>query len=145
MSSQTSAAPASLRPAVDAVLTYQLKSESFGLNYERATLGGSGFYFGALSDVVAANLTREFGKNVAIGLQGSYSRNAGIAGNGATTSIFGGAQLNRRFGQQSMVFLSYTAMNQSSSSSLPSNTLNGPLHVISFGIGFSSREKRLRR
>ena len=40
-------------------------------------------------------------------------------------------------------FANYTAMDQSTSYALPANALTSLQQVISFGIGYSPREKRL--
>ena len=71
-----------------------------------------------------------------------------------TDSIFGGVQATRRLGKNFNLFANYTAIDQSSSltssvqnTSLNSNTniLNGMEQMISFGIGYSPKEKRFKQ
>jgi hypothetical protein len=63
--------------------------------------------------------------------------------NGVINAKYGGAQATRKLGRYLTVFASYSAIDQSSSSSLPINVLNQLEQVIGFGIGYSPRETRL--
>ncbi len=115
------------------------------LSYFRGTNGGGGYLFGSESDAVRANFSRDFGRTLTIGFDGSYMRTSGLLNNGVTIAKFGGAQATRRLGRYLTVFANYTATAQSSSSVLPANTLSGLMQVVAFGIGYSSRETHLRQ
>jgi hypothetical protein len=75
---------------------------------------------------------------------GSYMRTAGLNHNGVTNGKYAGAQASRRLGKDFNVFANYTAMAQSSSSTLSTNALSGLTQVIGFGIGYSPRGIHLR-
>jgi hypothetical protein len=100
---------------------------------------------GGESDTVSANFSREFGKKLNVGIEGSYRRTAGLINNGVTNSKYGGVQASRRIGRYLSAYANYTAMDQSSSSALPANALSQLIHVVGFGIEYSPRETRLRR
>jgi hypothetical protein len=117
---------------------------SAGVNYNRGSNGGSGYLIGAETDSVAANFSRDFNKNLNIGVTGSYMRTAGLANNGVTNGRFGGVQASRRIGRYLNVYANYTAIDQSTSSTLNNNALSGLMQVVGFGIGYSPKEKHLR-
>jgi hypothetical protein len=142
-SSGSALVPSALRAAVRATLTYNLRSVSANLNYNRATQGGAGYYIGAESDTITSTLSWELSRNLTIGVHGSYMRMAGLRNNGVTSSKFAGLQITRRLGPRFSVFANYTAMDQATSSGLPANTLSGLLQMASVGIGYSSREKHI--
>jgi hypothetical protein len=73
-----------------------------------------------------------------------------------TDARYGGVQATRKLGRYFNIFASYAAIDQSSNlqtqisaqnqqSSYNTNILNGINQVISFGIGYSPREKRLKK
>jgi hypothetical protein len=142
----------------NASVIYQYHFVSAGLTYSRGVIGGSGFLLGAESDDVSANYSQDFGKNLTIGLSASYMRTsglqnspagqpnsaAGLQANQVIDGEFGGVQVTRRLGRYLTLFAGYTATDQSSNSALPSNVLGQMLQGISFGIGYSPRETRLR-
>ena len=138
------AMPSSIGAGVNAAVNYKFRFVSAGLKYTRGTNGGSGYLFGSESDSVSANFTRQFGRDLNVGIEGSYRRTAGLQNNGVTSGRYGGAQFNRRIGRYLSVFANYTAMDQSSSSDLPANVLNRLMHVAGFGIEYSSRETHLK-
>ena len=139
-SSSGAVVPSVLRASVRASLTYQLRSVSADATYNRSTNGGSGYLLGAKRDVAAADLSREFGRNLTFGITGSYMRTASLRNNGTTSSKYGGVQITRKIGPQISLFANYTAMDQSTSSALPRNTLHGLLQIASVGISYGSRE-----
>ena len=143
-SSNSTAIPSSIGIAAEAALNYQLRVVSAGLNYSRGTTGGSGYYFGAESDSVSARFSRQFGRDLHVGIEGGYRRTAGLQNNGVTSGRYGGAQVNRRFGKFINVFANYTAMDQSSSSALPTVALGQLMHVVGLGIEYSPRETHLK-
>jgi hypothetical protein len=79
------------------------------------------------------------------GLEGSYNRTSGLMNNGVTNAKYGGAEATRRLGRYFTVFANYTAIDQSSSSPLPTNVLTHLWQVIGFGVGYSPRKTRLIR
>ena len=99
--------------------------------------------FRAESDNVNANLSKSFGKKLSIGIEGSYRRLSGLANNGVTTGKVAGGEINRHLGRYIELFANYTATDQTSSSALPGNTLNGLLQVVGFGISYTPRESHL--
>ena len=128
----------------NAAINYQFRFVSAGLSYNRGTTGGSGYLLGAETDAVRANLSKEFGRTLTVGFEGSYQRNGGLVKSGGIGSKYAGAQVTRLFGRHFTAFADYTIMLQSSSSSLPANVLKGRMQMINFGIGYSPREMHLR-
>lgn len=142
--SNGTAIPSSVGVAVDAAVNYEFRFVSAGLNYDRGINGGSGYLFGSESDSVSANLSRQFGRDMHVGIEGSYRRTAGLQNNGVTSGKYGGVQANRRIGRYLSVFANYSAMDQSSSSALPANVLGHLMHVVGFGIEYSPKETNLK-
>ena len=144
-SSDSSIEPSSTNVAASALISDRFRFGTGGLTYSHGVQGGSGYVQGGETDIAAANFSREFERSLTIGLTASYMRTAGLAGNGVTNAKYGGVQANRRLGRYMTVFASYTALDQSSSSTLNAGALSGLTHVIGFGIGYSPREIHLRR
>ena len=142
-SSNSMAVPSSVGMAANATVTYQFGHSSASLNYVRGVNGGAGYLLGAQTDTATAEYSRDFGRDLTIGVTGSYMRTAGLAGNGITTGKYGGAQATRRLGRYLTVFSSYSAIAQSSSAALPGNTLGQLIQVVGFGFGYSPRPTRL--
>lgn len=140
----TATVPNSTRISGNAGVDYHMRFGAASLRYNHGTNGGAGYLIGAENDTVGANFSREFDKNLTVGFTGSYLRTAGLNGNGVTNGKYGGVQASRRLGRYMSVFANYTAMDQSSSSTLFTNALNGLTQVIGFGIGYSPRETHLR-
>ncbi len=132
--------PSALRPSVAASLTYQFRPVSAFLSYHRATSGGGGYLIGAKTDTASVTLSRDFGRSLSFGLNGSYMRTAGLQNSGITSSKYGGVQIARKIGPQISFFANYTAIDQSTSSALPINTLHGLMQMASVGISYGSRE-----
>ena len=142
--SHGAAIPSSIGVAVDAAVNYQFRSVSAGLNYNRGTNGGSGYEFGSKSDTLTANFSRQFGRDLHFGAEGGYTHTTGLRNNEVINSEHGGAQASRRIGRFISVFANYTAMNQSSNSTLPSSVLHQLIHVVGFGIEYSPQERHLK-
>jgi len=153
--------------------TYRLGTAS--LTYSRGTTGGSGYSLGAESEVFTANFGRSFnfGKNLTVSVTGSYSRTSSLIAyefefactinkvtymclvplsyTPVTNAGFGGVQATRKLGRYFNVFANYTAIDQSSNLQTPvpissnATILNSMYQVISFGIGYSPREKHLKK
>jgi len=142
-SSDSALVPSAIRIAARASVTCSFRSASAVLTYSRATQGGGGYYIGAEGDRVTATLSREYGRNLSLGFNVSYMLTTGLENNGTTSSTYGGAQMTRRLGPRFTIFANYTATNQSTTSSLPSNTLHGLMQMASVGIGYGSRERQI--
>jgi hypothetical protein len=135
--------PSSTTVAANAAVRYQYRFVTASLTYIRAADNGGGYLLGAESDAVSANYTREFGKKLTIGFTGDYRHISGLRNNGVTNGKFGSAQATRRFGRHFTAFANYTAIDQSSSSALPANTLSTLLQVTGFGISYSPQKIHL--
>ncbi len=185
-SSNSAIEPSSTNFTANASVSDNFRVGTASLMYNHGAMGGSGYMVGAESDVVMANFGRGFGKNLTVGVTGSYMRTSSLAAtefclsNGSvcicppditycfvsitsmpiTDARYGGVQATRKLGRYLNVFASYTAIDQSSnlltnqqnsgngtttSSSANVNILNGMYQVISFGIGYSPREKHLNK
>jgi hypothetical protein len=126
-------------------LDYLLRFGQAALTYSHGTNGGAGYLLGAEFDTVRLTFSREFVRNLTIGFDGAYDRTSGLINNGVTNGKFGGAQLSWRAGRYLTAFASYTAIDQSTSSSLFSTAVSGLDQIVSFGIGYSPRGTRLIR
>jgi hypothetical protein len=144
-SSDQGAVPSSTNVSVSAAVNYLLRSTTASISYARGTNGGAGYLVGGEVDMVQGNFSHRFGMNATIGLTGGYERTAGLTNNGVTNSKFGEAQFTRQIGRGLNVFANYTGTDQTSTSNLPTNALGQLLQVIGFGIGYSPREKHIRR
>jgi hypothetical protein len=143
-SSSSTIIPSSIGIAANAVVNCQFRFASASLNYSRGINGGAGYLFGAESDRVNANFSRQFGKDLNVEINGSFRRTAGLQNNGVTNAKFGGGQARKRFGRYLSVFANYTAEDQSSSSKLPANTLGHLMQTVGFGIEYSPRDTHLK-
>ena len=141
-SSDSTTVPPSLGITVNATANYQYRFDSASLAYSRGVYGGAGYLIGGESDIGRATFSRQFGRTLGIGIDGSYQRTAGLVNNGVTDARYGGVQATKQLGSHFSAFASYTAISQSSSSTLPANTLGQLMHVIAFGIGYSPRQDR---
>jgi len=163
-SSNSAVVPSSINAFVNASISDKFRFGSASVSYNRGVTGGSGYMPGAESDNVSANFSRDFGRNLSIGLTGSYMRTASLSSNYVvinqtlvktgfaeiTNAGYGGAEVTRRLGRYFNVFANYTALDQSynlqiSQSGFNSNVLSGLDQVIGFGIGYSPRPVRLQK
>ena len=154
--------------ALNASVEYQWLHETAAVNYFHGTNSGSGYLLGGKVDNVSANISRGFGRNVSVGLTGSYLRTTSLTAaqpeygqNGQVTIVpinfagvtdakFGGVQATRQLGRYMNAFANYTAIGQSSSIGISTlgyneNLLNGLYQVIGFGIGYSPREMHFKK
>lgn len=143
-SSRSSTVPTSTIVGSNALVAYRSEFSSVSLAYSRGVNGGAGYLIGAQVDTASANYSRTFDKQLTVGVLGSYSRTAGLINNGITTGKYGGVQATRRLGKYLTVFANYSALAQSSSSPLPSNTLGQLVQIVGFGFGYSPRPVSLR-
>jgi hypothetical protein len=139
--------PVSTKVSASAAVNYIFRFGSASLSYNHQTNAGSGFLLGTTADSAIAGYTREFGRDMSIGISGSYMRSAALLNSEIISGKFGGVQATRRLGRYLSLFANYTAIDQSSSISSPlqANVLNQLQQVVAFGIGYSPRETRLAR
>jgi len=143
-SANSALVPSSTNVAASASVSDTFRVGTASLNYSHGVQGGSGYLFGAENDTASADFTRKLGRNATVGVTGSYRRTAGLNGNGVTNGKYAGAQASRRLGRDFNVFADYTALDQSSSSTLFANALSGLTQIIGFGIGYSPRGIHLK-
>jgi hypothetical protein len=144
--SNSAIVPPSTNITVSAGVNWMLRSESASLNYNRGINGGVGYLPAGTVDSVNGDFSREFGRDLTIGLTGAYERTASLQTSGGVTEArYGGAQATRRLGRYLNVVASYSAIDQSSSLTSQTNVLNQLYQVISFGIAYSPRETHLRQ
>lgn len=139
-----SSASSALGATVSANATYEFRYSAANVSYSRGVRGGSGYLRGSQSDVLNASFARQMGLKFSASIDGSFSRTAGLQNNGVTYSKYGGAQAAHRLTRYISASVSYTAMSQSSSSALPSNTLRNLMQVFAFGLTYSPRELHIR-
>jgi hypothetical protein len=130
------AVPNSTMLFLDALASYALRHGSANANYSHYTTGGSGYLLGAKIDNISGNFSRDFGKNLTVGVTGSYVRTSAlIAAELAyactinnvlyycvvplnlvpvTGARYGGVQATHKLGRRFNVFVNYTSINQSS-------------------------------
>jgi len=139
--------PSSTDLTVSASAIYDARSMSAMLGYSQAASGGAGVatQVGVHTKTINAALTRQQGKNLTVSISGAYMRTQGLQQAGVTNGKFGGVSATRRWGRYIVVFANYTAIQQSSSSALPTNAISGLSQVIGFGLGYSPREMRFRK
>lgn len=146
-SSGGSQIPSSKGLTVNANASYTTRTTTATAGYTQATTGGAGVVteVGVHNHDLNAGLTRQFGRNLTISANGSYMRTQGLQQTGVTNGKYGGAAATQRLGRYITVFANYTAIQQSSSSALPSNAISGLSHVIGFGIGYTPRELHFKK
>jgi len=146
-SSNDSIVPSSTGFTANAGIVYQTRSTSATLNYFRATTGGTGVgtLIGIHNNDASLELSHTYGRNLTVGASGSYLCTQGLLQTGVTNGKFGGVNATQRLGEYITASASYTAIQQSSSQTLTTNTLNGLYQVISFSIAYHPREKHIVR
>lgn len=136
--------PSSTTVAGNASAIDQFRFGSASLNYSRATSGGAGFLAGAEVDTAFAGFAREFERKLSINLTGGYMRTSALGNGGEIDGTYGAAMATLRLSRYFTTFASYTGTDQSTTNySLPGNALSGLWQVVSFGVGYSPREKRV--
>ena len=149
-SSNAAIVPSSLRFSAKTSASYTRPIWSASLGYNRGTTGGAGYMLGAHSDSVLASYTHDAGRSLSIGLTASYLLTSGLQSGGSINSKVAGAQVSRRFGRYLSAFASYTAMDQSSSSTLASSKISQAAilsqlnQTVGFGMAYIPRVKNLR-
>jgi len=146
--------PSTLNVAGSAGLFYSRRFTNASVNYSRGANGGSGVLAGGLSDSISASAGRTYGRNWAASLSASYTHTSGltqlftetslVAVNEIYNTVVGSAQVSRRIGTHLSGYLTYTAQNQTASSSFATqNALLGTAQTFGVGISFSPRSTRL--
>ena len=150
-SSNSAIMPSSTSVAGNASANDQFRLGSASLNFSRQVGGGGGYLVGSETTTVSAGFAREFERKLSVNLTGGYTRTSGLA-NQSTSGIanqgeydgkFGAAMATLRLSRYFTAFASYTGTDQSTPSSSSGNALSGLWQVVSFGIGYSPREKRV--
>ena len=150
-SSNSAVVPSSTTVAGSASANGQFRFGSASLSCSRSTSGGGGYLVGGEVDTVTAGFAREFERKLSVNLTGGYMRTSGLANQGTSglanqgeyDSKFGAAMATLRLSRYFTAFASYTGTDQSTPSSSSGNALSGLWQVVSFGIGYSPREKRV--
>jgi hypothetical protein len=142
-SSDSAVVPSSTSVAGSASISGQFRFGSASLNYTRGVSGGGGYLAGAEVDTVNGGLSREFERKLTIGASGGYFRTSALDNGGDVSGRYGAVTATLRLSRYLTTFASYTATDQSSAYSLPTNALTGLWQVVSFGIGYSPRDKRI--
>jgi hypothetical protein len=153
-SSNSTYIPSSLNAAAAATLSYSRGLTFASLGYTHGVNAGSGVLPGALSDSAYGSVGHAYGRKWVVSLTAAYTHSAGLTelssggslvpANEVYNTIFGGAQVTRRFGTHLSGYVSYSGQNQSSNYSLASqNALNGTSQTFGVGITFTPRSTRL--
>ncbi len=136
--------PSSVNVAASASLGYSKGFTSANISYNRGVNAGSGVQTGALADTISAGVARSIKAQWAVSSSIAYTRTSGLALTGVTSTIYGGAQVSRRLTHSLSMFVGYTAINQSTPTSLAGgNAYNGFSQSGSIGITYAPRAKRL--
>lgn len=153
-SSNSALIPSMLNVAGTAGLSYSRRFTNASVNYSRGVNSGSGVLPGGLSDIVSASVGRSYGRDWAASMTAAYTHTSGltqlytgttaVATHEVYNTVYGGVQVTRRLSTYLSGYLTYTAQNQSSSYSVPTqNALLGVSQTFGVGITFSPRSTRL--
>ncbi len=145
--------PASTNLSMNASASYGIKHGSVSVNFNRSTIGGSGALtqYGATNSDLGASFSRQMGRNLSLSAMAMYMRTDGLQSASAVqlagqiNSEDFQVSLSRKLGRYFNANANYSAINQSSSTSLPANAIAGLDQVISFGIGYSPRAIHFRK
>jgi len=140
--STSSLIPSQITVIGNAGVSYVRRSTTLSAGYARATNGGSGVVYGALTDSVSGSVRRTFGSDWQGALTASYSRSTALAKIAGADenyrSTYGGGQLSRRLGRDFSAFFSYTAVTQSEGSTgVTQAAFNGLSQTFAVGITYS--------
>jgi hypothetical protein len=150
--------PSSTGYAVNASVSDTLRFGSATVAFSHGINGGGGYFYGAEQSNVSGTFTRQFGRHVGseftVNLVGGYTRTGTLNGvssiqgglQGNFDSKYGYAQATRQLGRHFSAYASYSATDQSSTSTAAaSGLLNGVWQTISFGFGFTPPPIHLRQ
>jgi len=146
-SSESLLIPSSTGIAASASVGYQQKAFSSSLVYARQVTSGAGYGsdIGIHNDDASFNISHNLTRDLTISGNASYMRSEGLAQPGITISKYGGVSLSRRIGEFWSVGASYTAVDQTSSLTLPTAGLSGLYQVVAFSISYHPRENHIIR
>jgi hypothetical protein len=138
------AVPSRLTVSADASITYSRRFTTAVLSYDRSANNGSGVQIGAIGDTVRGAVNRSFGRDWSASVSASYARSVGLVNLGDTTTVFGGAQANRRISQRFSAYVSYTIQDQHVNGALLGlSPFVGVSNIGAIGITFAPRAARL--
>jgi hypothetical protein len=144
--------PPSTNVTVNATASYDLRSTSAMVSYNRATSGSAGEAqeVGIHVDDVSGAVSQIFGRNWTVTATGSYMRTQGVALQlndqvVLTNAEFGGLTAMRRLSRHFTASANYTAIQQSSNFGLGPNVVSGLSQVISFTVAYSPRDINLKK
>ena len=153
-SSDSSLLPSSTGVSANASISYSTKFGAALLSYAHSLTGGGGYMYGAETDTVTGNFTRQFGhrpqSQISLALSGGYSRSSSLVLqsvpgtiNGVLQTKYGTAQAGRHLGRLLSISANYTATDQTDpQASTP--VFNGLWQSVSLGIGFTPPQIHLR-
>jgi len=141
---------------VSAAVTYTHRLTSASISYFHGGSGGSGVQQGSLADSVTGAVSHTYSRDWQGSVSGGYTHSSALIQsqavnnllgiNGTYNSFFGGVQATRRLGEHSSLYMSYTAIAQSSNSSpVPSspNVYSGVGSIFSIGYTWAPRSTSL--
>jgi hypothetical protein len=121
-------------------MNYHKRFDAFGVSYYHGDNSGSGVFYGARFNSVGANYSRVIEKKTTLSANFGFEQNSGLqVGSGSSSGLYAGVSAARRLGRLFSVSTSYTATEQTGSSNLPVNVLDGVLQGVSFSVGYSPR------
>lgn len=134
----------------DALVNYELsRGLGFTAAYNHFLSGGSGIFFGAITDRASAGLSRELSRVWRLNVTASYAHNRNLIPLFSTTvitpanatfdSVYGGFEMHRRVGRDSDVFFGYLARYQTSSFTLCPTGICQGVNIVGhqFNFGFA--------
>ena len=132
--------PSSTHLSLAANLTYHRRRDSLSIHYTYGDNEGGGYFYGAQISTVGATYTRTLQNKMSFSARIGYQETSGLqAGSGSTRGTFASATTSRRLGRLFSIMGSYYATEQSASSNLPTNVLNGLLQGVSVSISYAPR------
>jgi hypothetical protein len=132
--------PSSTNLFLTAGMNYHKRFDAFGVSYYHGDNSGSGVFYGARFNSVGANYSRVIEKKTTLSANFGFEQNSGLqVGSGSSSGLYAGVSAARRLGRLFSVSTSYTATEQTGSSNLPVNVLDGVLQGVSFSVGYSPR------
>lgn len=171
-SSNSALTPSSVSYSANASASEMFKFGNASISYSHGVSGGAGYMLGAESDTVSGNFSRAVGKEMTVGVTGSYMRTSALIAEKmifdaqgtyywvplnitpSTNARYGGVQATRRLGRYWNAFANYTVVDQASNEQVTvantqwgyqTNILSGLSQVIGFGIGYSPRDMHFKR
>ncbi len=143
---------------VNASASYATRTTTSSLSYFQGTESGAGVLesFGSHNKDLSGGISRTFGRDLTIGASGAYMRSQalisgielelGLVQPGAVISAeYGGVTATRKWGRYLSFYANYTATEQSSGSTLPTNAISQLSQVIGFGVSYSPRVMHFKR